>query len=351
MNDSSGGETPSKRSTHHRHLRQASWAIVIFAIVWFLPALILYILAAASCWGRPHGFGQCEIFTSLPWIGLALSWGAYLFVVWILHELGRETDSKPSGESPVFRSAWRYAKQGYIELEKGHHHFVRRVHRVASVAFAGLAAYVSFQIIEADTLVNLAVAAIAYTIGELLNWRTYTPPPEGLEGKVATSPVPPGSGPSERGADGGRPKVGVETDVKPDVEGFLRTHFGSEYTIEPESVVGSTLVDFRMAGKEGGASGVVIDVKKVHEPIDKQSLDAFLNTAQTIHNYAKGAKIVLDTLLLIIAKSKLPDPSLGTPPPEDEQGRHGKTRVVILTEDELKTLSHAAVQEKLGIGV
>lgn len=170
MNNSVNNGKPSRRAVRHKQLRYTSWATVVMAVIGFPVALVLYAWATASCWGRAEKFGLCEIFSSLPWLGLALSLAAYLFVLWIIQELGREL----AGEQPVRRYGWRQAKQGYKQLDRGHHRMVRRAHRVSSVALAGLAAYISFQFFEADTLVNIAVAAIAYALGELLNWKKYT---------------------------------------------------------------------------------------------------------------------------------------------------------------------------------
>jgi hypothetical protein len=174
MSTASAGAPPLGRHIRHKHLRYTSWTTVIIAILGFPPALYLYSLATASCWGRASsGIGQCEIYSSLPWIGLVGAIGAYLFVIWIIHELGHETYSESMGWPPATRYAWQHAKLGYKDLDKGHHRLVRRVHRVASLALTGLAAYVSFQFFEADTLITLAVVAVAYTIGEILNWKTY----------------------------------------------------------------------------------------------------------------------------------------------------------------------------------
>jgi len=160
---------PSNRARAQQRLRYTSWAAVIMATIGFPPVLLLYVLATASCWGTAHGLWWCEIFTALPWLGLILSLLAYLLVLWLINQLGREVQQV----LPPRRYSWRQAKQGYKGLDRGHHRLVRRVHRVSSVALAGLAAYISFQYFEADTLPNLAVAAFAYTAGELLNWQKF----------------------------------------------------------------------------------------------------------------------------------------------------------------------------------
>jgi hypothetical protein len=162
------GKRP-RRALRHKHLRNASNATVVMALAGFPLALALYAWATTSCWGAGEKFGLCEIFSSLPWLGLALSLAAYFFVLWIIHEMGHEL----AEERPVHRNGWQQAKQGYKHLDQGHHRMVRRVHRVSSIALAGLAAYVSFQYFEADTLANITVACIAYLLGELLNWKKY----------------------------------------------------------------------------------------------------------------------------------------------------------------------------------
>jgi len=167
---SANNENPSKRTISHKRLRYTSLATGIIGLIGFPIAFVLYVWATASCWGAAQKFGLCEIFSSLPWIGLVISFAAYLFIMWIIHELGHEHQTEVAGR----RYAWKKAKHGYKGLDQGHHHLVRRVHRVSSVAFAGLAAYISFQFFEADTLVNIAVALIAYIAGELLNWKKFT---------------------------------------------------------------------------------------------------------------------------------------------------------------------------------
>lgn len=173
MNTTPTTNPSSLRAVRHKHLRLTSGAAVIIALIAFPLILALFSWATVSCMGGPGGIGWCEIFNSLPLLALAISIAAYLFVMWIIHELGHEALREKSGISPASRYAWQHAKQGYKELDQGHHHLVRRVHRVSSVAIAGLAAYVSFQYFEADTLANLAVAAITFVICEILNWKTY----------------------------------------------------------------------------------------------------------------------------------------------------------------------------------
>jgi hypothetical protein len=177
MNNFSPSDLPPKRALSHRHLRHVSRATVILAVFGFPPALYLYAKATVACWGAPREFGLCNIFSALPWIGIALSSGAYLFVIWLIHELGYDMaceDSAKSNMPPPSRYAWRHARPGYRSLDQGYHRHVRRVHRVASIGWAGLATYISFQYFDGDTLANLFVAAIVYgVIGELLNWKRY----------------------------------------------------------------------------------------------------------------------------------------------------------------------------------
>lgn len=166
MNPTPVNGIPSTRSVRHKHLRITSWVTVIVAAIGFPIALVLYSIATVSCMGGLGGIGWCEIFSASPWLGLGLAIAAYLFVMWIIHELGRESLRDKAGAAPASRYAWQHAALGYKELEQGHHHLVRRVHRVSAVAMAGLAAYVSFRYFEADTLTNIAVAIIAYIVGE-----------------------------------------------------------------------------------------------------------------------------------------------------------------------------------------
>jgi len=166
-------DTRSTREVRHNHLRITSWVAVIVAAVGFPVALIFYTWATVACRGGAGGIGWCEIFSSFPWVGLVLALVAYAFVFWIIHELGHESHQDETGAAPTTRYAWQNAKQGYKGLDQGHHRLVRRVHRVASVAMAGLATYVSFMFFEADTMTNLAVATITYVICEILNWKTY----------------------------------------------------------------------------------------------------------------------------------------------------------------------------------
>lgn len=173
MNTIHASGTPSLRSVRHKRLRLTSWTTVIVALIGFPAALYFYSWATISCMGGFGVTGLCEIFISLPWFGLAISVVAYLFVIWIIHELGHESRLDKPDAQPASRYAWQHAKQGYKHLDKGHHRLVRRVHRVSSVAIAGLAAYVSFQYFEADTLANIVVAAITFAICEILNWKTY----------------------------------------------------------------------------------------------------------------------------------------------------------------------------------
>lgn len=173
MSATPDNDQPSLRDIRHRHLRVTSLATVIIASILFPFALIFFSWATVSCMGGFGGTAWCVAFNSLPLLGLAIAIAAYLFVFWIIHELGHESQQELSGVAPASRFAWQHAMQGYKELDPGHHRLVRRVHRVSSVAIAGLAAYVSFQFFENDTLANLAVATIAYVICELLNWKTY----------------------------------------------------------------------------------------------------------------------------------------------------------------------------------
>lgn len=170
MNDSLNDSKPSKRTTRQNQLRYMSWATVILGYTGLAPALFLFAWATVSCWGASHGSWWCEIMSSLPWLGLALWLTVYAFILWIIHEISNEQKIP----TPVARNAWRKVKQGYKNLDRGHHRMVRRVHRVSSIAFAGFAAYISFQYFETDTLINIAVASIAYVMGEVLNWQKFS---------------------------------------------------------------------------------------------------------------------------------------------------------------------------------
>jgi hypothetical protein len=173
MNTTPAGGTPTLRTVRHNHLRLASWATVLIAIPGFLLTLIVFSLATLSCMGGMGVNSWCEFFNLLPLLCLGFAIGSYALAFWIIHELGYETQSTELKAAPASRFAWQHAKLGYKKLDSGHHRLVRRVHRVSSVAMAGLAAFVSFLYFEADTPANLVVAAIAFGICELLNWKTY----------------------------------------------------------------------------------------------------------------------------------------------------------------------------------
>jgi hypothetical protein len=174
MNTKPASDPDTLRTVRHKHLRQTSLATVIAAAVIFPVALVLYSWATVTCMGGTSGIGWCDVFSASPLLGIILSIVAYGFVMWIINNLGHESLYKTQGALPASRYAWKHAKLGYKELDEGHHHLVRRVHRVSSIATAGVAAYVSFMLFEADTPANLAVAAVTYAIFELLNWKTYT---------------------------------------------------------------------------------------------------------------------------------------------------------------------------------
>ncbi|MBF0611436.1 MAG: hypothetical protein HQL55_09970 [Magnetococcales bacterium] len=96
---------------------------------------------------------------------------AYIFVMWLIHDLGRDKHIEIFGELKEVTYKIEHALLGYRHLDAGHHHHVRHVHRASSVALAGLAAYISFWFLEGDTIVNLIVAIATYIIiGEYRNW-------------------------------------------------------------------------------------------------------------------------------------------------------------------------------------
>ena len=149
--------------------------LIVFALLSFIPALYYFSLGMIACWGTSSDVLQCDLSAVAPWVIGLVAIGGYLFILWIVHELGREVAPPGYGERPLRRVAIAHLKSGYFGLDKGFHRHVRRAHRIAAVILGGIAAYISFYVFKANTWVNLCSALVTYIIvGEVLNWKRYS---------------------------------------------------------------------------------------------------------------------------------------------------------------------------------
>ena len=187
MNDHSINEQSDFRQKSHKTIRYISMATVYGGIVGFFLSLVLYAFLTIACGGEMTlGNLFCEYYEPIPIIGFLLFSALYIWIIYILLQLGREEDSNFNG-SEKFQynwdyskvhalKAWTHTKKGYKDLNPKHHRLVRHIHRIASLSLSCIAVFISFWILRVDNaLINIIIGIVVYLIlGELLNWKRYS---------------------------------------------------------------------------------------------------------------------------------------------------------------------------------
>jgi triacylglycerol lipase len=170
MNDSAAnpGSTVVRRRKHIRYVGRGAFAYAYFI---FPLALFIYANAMVACLRESAGTGLCSLYTDTPWAIGYLVIAAYLYVLFLVHEIGYEQnrDRKRFGAGKTRRVALHYAQSGLASLPQDHHRHVRRAHRANSVFLSGIVAYLSFRFINPPTLVTLGLAGSAFFASEILN--------------------------------------------------------------------------------------------------------------------------------------------------------------------------------------
>lgn len=132
--------------------------------------------------------------------------------------------------------------------------------------------------------------------------------------------------------------------------------FSQKYDVECNKMVGGAEIDILLRGKAMLAKDVIIELKSIKKGFNYGWLrESFLRNIYAKNIYAQLTNRIPNTLLLIITDFEGGVPEKYAPMfariSEEEQGRRGKDRVVVLPKQELNALSNEALQERLGIYV
>jgi hypothetical protein len=134
----------------------------------------------------------------------------------------------------------------------------------------------------------------------------------------------------------------------------LRALYGSKYEIAPNKMVGAVEIDLLLRGKAMLTKDIIVEIKGIRRGFNYGWLrEAFLRNIYAKNIYTQVTNRIPNTLLLIVTDFQGETPEkyslLLKKISEEEQGRKGKDRVVMLTKEELQSLDTEAMQERLGI--
>lgn len=130
--------------------------------------------------------------------------------------------------------------------------------------------------------------------------------------------------------------------------------YDSQYEVESNKIVGGIEIDILLRGKSLLTKDYIIELKTIKRGFNYGWLrESFLKNVYAKNIYAQLTNRIPNTLLLIVTDFQDETPrkynSLLEKITNDELGRRGKDRVVMLTESELDTLNAEEFQKKIGI--
>lgn len=133
----------------------------------------------------------------------------------------------------------------------------------------------------------------------------------------------------------------------------LSALYGAKYEIEPNKMVGGVEIDLLLRGRAKFTKDILIEVKSIRKGFNFGWLrESFLRNVYARNIYSQVTNRVPNTLLLIVTDFQGETPekyaALLTQIADEERARKGKDRVVMLSKDELESLSPDALQERLG---
>ena len=138
------------------------------------------------------------------------------------------------------------------------------------------------------------------------------------------------------------------------VAGRLAIVLAGKYDVEQNKMIGGVELDILLRGRAKLTKDIIVEVKSIRRGFNYGWLrEVFLKNVYAKNIYAQLTGRIPNTLLLIVldleAEASDKFKTMLTRISEEGLGRKGKDRVVMLTKEELDTLSDDALQEGLGI--